>query len=67
MPWCVERTIPITEIVYEDFINMGNGVLGHLMVEAAPPRRIASLCSVKGTILVRGYSRATVGSRRLVG
>ena len=37
------------------------------MVDATPPRRILSGCSVKERILARGYSRGEDGSSRWTG
>jgi hypothetical protein len=39
----------------------------HLIVEATPPLRIVSLCSVKDTILLRGYSNGELRSIELEG
>jgi hypothetical protein len=66
VPLCKKCTIPVAKCV-RVYTKRKKGVNAHLMVEATPPRRMVSLCSVKGTILARGYSSALVESRKLVG
>lgn len=39
----------------------------HLIVDVTPPLRILSLCSVKGTILAKGYSRSLSVLRMSIG
>src|ERR1700733_12264549 len=64
MPRCMECTVPIVKCEGGRWRMRTDA---HLMVEVTPPRRMTSLCSVKGTIFARGYSRALAGSRKLVG
>jgi hypothetical protein len=62
----VERTIPVSTLNNpEDKLNTIE--LAYFNVEATPPLRIVSLCSVNITSFTRGYSRSPFGRNILAG